>query len=55
MNAASAEGQLAIVSKLIEAGADINSSDEHYGNALQSAAHEGKADVVRILAEAGVE
>jgi ankyrin repeat protein len=55
LNAASAEGQVAIVSKLIEAGADVKVSDEHYGNALQSAAHQGKGDVLRILAEAGVE
>ncbi|KAJ6168864.1 hypothetical protein N7497_001707 [Penicillium chrysogenum] len=44
-----------IVQCLLDAGADVEFFDEHYGNSVQTAASAGHEDVLRLLVEAGVD
>lgn len=55
LGAASAEGHLAVVRRLIKAGANVEYSDTRMGNALQIAACRGHSDCVRVLVKAGLD
>ena len=48
-------GSAAMVSLLLQAGADPNSTDEHDTTALMTAAASGSADAVRVLIEHGAD
>ena len=52
---ASVEGHMAVVSVLLEAGADMEIRDEHCSTALIYAAHYGHTPIVELLLEAGAD
>ncbi|KAJ7435630.1 hypothetical protein FB451DRAFT_1379315 [Mycena latifolia] len=53
--AASSNGHIHLVELLIDAGAEINSEDVHYGNALYAAAEANHESVVQLLIENGAD
>lgn len=55
LGAASAEGHLAVVRRLIKAGANVQYSDARMGNALHIAASRGRSACVRVLVKAGLD
>jgi hypothetical protein len=55
LQAASLNGNEAVVRLLIENGADVNAQGGEYGNALQAASRNGSEAVVRLLLENGAD
>ena len=49
------QGDLATLTRLIEAGADVNAKDQHGQTGLMVAAHKGHADLVRLLLNHGAD
>jgi hypothetical protein len=55
LQAASASGDNAVVSLLLEKGADVNAQGGYYSNALYAASSKGHEAVVRLLLEKGAD
>ncbi|KAJ6477191.1 ankyrin repeat-containing domain protein [Mycena vitilis] len=53
LQAASSQGNVDVVSFLLENGADINARGGKFGSAVQAAAQEGQLDAVRLLINKG--
>ena len=49
------QGNLATLTRLIEAGADVNAKDQHGQTGLMVAAHKGHTDLVRLLLNHGAD
>ncbi|KAH7377131.1 hypothetical protein B0T11DRAFT_27613 [Plectosphaerella cucumerina] len=48
-------GQIEMVKRLLEEGADVNAQGGDYGNALQAASSEGRDETVQLLLEEGAD
>jgi hypothetical protein len=55
LQAASSDGNKAVVRLLLDNGADVNAQGGNYGNALQAASSDGNEAVVRLLLENGAD
>ena len=49
------QGDLPTLTRLIEAGADVDAKDQHGQTGLMVAAHDGRVDLVRLLLDHGAD